>query len=405
MSGLWSQFGAALEQRATTTAIASAGTGTLTFSSAHGLRANDIIILTGATPSGWNGTYVVQSVPSSTTLTILTPGNPANASVQPTVTGYGLAGVTVGRFWEYNNEGVKINPGRIKSSGLRAGARQVRADRSIPYVIDATGPIEMDVMSKGFGFWLQQMLGSLSIAANTPVATVQTMTATIGSLIGVSFCGQIGVPITGAPGSGLGTTVVPKNLYGAKVVGWELMCEKDGALKLKLDFDAQNGDYLGSIAVASYPTAEPLTFLGGAVTIGGTAVDATKVSVKGVNGMRTDGRKIRSSALKKEPFVNAYTEITVAVDLDFASLTNQNRIFAATAAGTETAFAVTFTGTTFLTGTTYPSLALSIPAVQWNGDSPVIGGPDIVPETLVGEALDTGASLITATYITLDTVA
>ena len=36
---------------------------------------------------------------------------------------------------------------------------------------------------------------------------------------------------------------------------------------------------------------------------------------------------------------------------------------------------------------------------------PQVGGPDLVPETLNGMVLDTGASLITATYITLDTAA
>ena len=44
MSGLWSQFGAAVEQRATTAATSSGGVGTLTFSSAHGLRPGDIIV-------------------------------------------------------------------------------------------------------------------------------------------------------------------------------------------------------------------------------------------------------------------------------------------------------------------------------------------------------------------------
>ncbi|MEZ5236814.1 MAG: hypothetical protein R2749_29595 [Acidimicrobiales bacterium] len=100
MSGLWSQFGAAVEQRATTAATSSGGVGTLTFSSAHGLRPGDIIVVAGATPSGWNGTYVVATVPTSITLTIATPSNPATATVQPTVTAYGMRGVTVNRFWE-----------------------------------------------------------------------------------------------------------------------------------------------------------------------------------------------------------------------------------------------------------------------------------------------------------------
>lgn len=405
MSGLWSQFGAAVEQRATTAATSSTGIGTLTFSSSHGLRPGDIIVLSGATPSGWNGSYVVQTVPNTTTLTILAPTNPAAASVQPTVTGYGMRGVTVGRFFEYNSDGVKINPGRIKSQGMRAGARQVRADRSIPYVIDATGPIPMDVMSRGFGFWLQQMLGSIAVASNTPAASVQTMTATLGELVGVSFAGQIGVPYTGAPGSGLAVTVVPKNLYGCKVAGWELSCEKDGPLVLQLDIDGQSGDHVGTVAVASYPTCEPLTFLGASVQIGGVAVDATKVSIKGTNPMRTDGRKLRNSAAKKEPFINGYRDIAVAVDLDFTSLTNQNRILAATAAGTETTFGVTFTGLSEIATGVLPSLGITAPAVQWDGDTPTVSGPDLVPESLTGMVLDTGASLITATYITLDTAA
>lgn len=61
-----------------TAATASAEIATFTFGSAHGYSVGDWIDVTGVTPSGYNGTWQIRTVPSSSTFTAhigTTPGN------------------------------------------------------------------------------------------------------------------------------------------------------------------------------------------------------------------------------------------------------------------------------------------------------------------------------------------
>lgn len=71
----------------TTTALTFAGgVATATFAAAHGITAGKFITVSGATPSDYNGTYQVQSVPSATTLTFIPVTTPSGAAtVQATV--------------------------------------------------------------------------------------------------------------------------------------------------------------------------------------------------------------------------------------------------------------------------------------------------------------------------------
>lgn len=307
--------------------------------------------------------------------------------------------VTVDRFAEFNSESVQAELGRIESPGIRAGTRVLRSDRRVPYVMGASGSVEMDVLSKGFGFWLKHMLGT--VATTGPADTsVYTHTGTVGSLTGDFFTAQFGVPQIG------GGTVTPKTCHGGKVKSWELACAAGEQLKLKLDLDFEDLEHTTSLATASYPTSmEPITFIRGLVTIGGSSVDITSFSVKGDNGLKTDRRYLRNSALKKEPVENGLRAITADLSLDFASVTQQDRVLAATASGAQAAVVLYCEGlTTIGSGTAKPKVTITIPVLMFDGDTPTVGGPEVVPESLKGMALDDGTnSPVSIAYQTLDT--
>jgi hypothetical protein len=91
--------------------------------------------------------------------------------------------VTVSRFFEFTSEGVKPVVGRVESKGIRAGARAFRNDRSQPVAKGASGSVEFEVPTKGFGFWLEHMFGG-SVVTVGPTDANYTHTATIGSLSG-----------------------------------------------------------------------------------------------------------------------------------------------------------------------------------------------------------------------------
>lgn len=72
----------------TTTALTFAnGVATATFGAAHGITAGKYITVSGAAPSQYNGTYQVQSVPSTTTLTFVPASAPSGAATTQATVG------------------------------------------------------------------------------------------------------------------------------------------------------------------------------------------------------------------------------------------------------------------------------------------------------------------------------
>jgi hypothetical protein len=303
---------------------------------------------------------------------------------------------TVNRFFEFTSESVAADLGRVESQGLRAGTRAMRADRRVPYIMGASGSVTFDVLSSGFGFWLDQCLGT--VASSTAVETVvYTHTGTIASLTGKSFTAQVGVPQAG------GATITPKTATGGKVKSFELSCATGEALKFSADMDFANLEHTTSLVNATYPTAELLTFVGGAVTVGGSSVSVNKFSVKVDNGLKTDRRFLRSDPTKKEPVETAHRKVDVELGLDFVSTEHQSRILSATAAGAQAAVVLTCASLTTIGATKKPTLTVTIPVVMFDGETPTVGGPDLVAESVKGMGLYDGTnSLVTVAYQTTD---
>ena len=63
-----------------TSGASSGTTATMTTATAHGLAVGDLVTIAGVTPSGYNGTYLVQTVPTTTTYTVTTSGSNLGAS-------------------------------------------------------------------------------------------------------------------------------------------------------------------------------------------------------------------------------------------------------------------------------------------------------------------------------------
>jgi hypothetical protein len=73
------------------TAIASSSS-TWTFTAANNLAAGDVVVISGCTPTAYNGTWVVATA-NSTTFTITQPGNPGNGTVFGTPVVDALGGI------------------------------------------------------------------------------------------------------------------------------------------------------------------------------------------------------------------------------------------------------------------------------------------------------------------------
>jgi hypothetical protein len=305
--------------------------------------------------------------------------------------------VTVDKFFEFNSESINLETGRVESSALRASQRVQRSDRFTPYILGAAGSIELDVLSKGFGFWLEQCLGA--IATGTETDSTYTHTGTVGTLLAQGFTLQVNRPFHPA-GTNQAFTY-----EGGKVSKWGFKCSTEGNLVFTADLVFETGLTATALATASYPTGmENLTWAGGAVTVAGTAVPVTEFSVEVDNGLDTARHKLRSSTLRQEPVEAKNREITWSLTADFESLVQYNRVVSTTAAGAVAAIIATWTAPTLAGTTTYPSLTVTIDAARFDeiGDFTATS-TDPLMQSLSGRGLYDGTdSPITVAYVSTD---
>lgn len=394
MSGIFAQLGAGNEVTTTPaiTSIANASgtTATILFASAHTLAVGDQITMSGFTPSGYNAAYLVQTVPDSTHVTITLASNLGNSSVSGTWTAptYGRA-ATIAKFVEFGSEGVKLDMGRIESQSIRAGSLVGRSDRWALYRNGAKGPITFEVLSRGLAWWLDWMLGQVTTTGPTDTAAY-THAGVPATLAGKSKTIQVGRPFATSANP---VSVQPETYLGCKCVSWELSCDVDGMLVLTVEVDARDKSGSVALATASFPAvnvAENLSFVGGSVTVAGVAYDVVKkITIKGDNKLKTDRKKQRASALKKEPLQEHLREYTIELEVEFDSMTQLNRFESATAAGAMAAVVCAWAGPSIIAGcaTTVSSVTVTAQNARFDGDPPVVGGMGLLEHNLTLKCL------------------
>lgn len=303
--------------------------------------------------------------------------------------------VTVDRFFEFTEESMALDAQRIESKAIRAGTRSQRVDRFAVNRKGAAGSVTMEVLSKGHGWWLKHLLGT--VASGVLTDSTYTHTGTVGSLVGDSFTMQVGKPDTA-------DVVRPFTYTGCKVPSWKLSCDVDGIAMLEVDVDAKDEDTAVSLATASYPaSSELLTFVGGLLNVGAVATDIIDVTITVENGLKVDRHFQRRSSLKKEQLENNWREITAEITVDFDSMAHYNRFAAATAVGTYAAIDVGWRGPTLAGAATYPELKATLANARFDGSTPVVSGPDLLQQTIKLKGLaDSTNGAIKLDYVTTD---
>jgi len=309
--------------------------------------------------------------------------------------------LTVTRFWEFNSEKIKPMRGRAVSKGMRAGGRVRRTDRQVPYEQGAAGPIEVDVLSRGFGFWLEHMLGTVATGATVDSKT--THTGSIGDLTGKGFTFQSNRPFHPAD------TDQAFTWAGGKVKSWKVSNKIGDILSVEMDFDFQSTATATALASASYPAAgEALSFTGGVVTIGGTSTDITEATVGCDNKLfgtsdSDDRRYIRGNAQHREPMEGDFREVSWELTPDFSDLTNYNRFASATAAGLLATIVLTWTGNLLIGASSLPTFVITIQNASFDGWDSTVDNPSPLQQKLSGAGLYDGSnSAVTIAYGTAD---
>lgn len=306
--------------------------------------------------------------------------------------------VTVDHFFEIVRESIRATPGRIQAAGLNAGARAPRSDRFVPIpTMGASGDVELEVHSKGFGFWLKHMLGKVE-TGSVGADGEYDHTGTVDTLYGDSFTAQVNRPY--APSE----TNKQFTYHGGKVTSWRLANAVNGLLVCTLSCDFEDVDETTALATVSYPSSTELfSWAGGSVEIADSSFPVTSFEVTCNNQLKVDRRFLRSSALKKEPTEQAWRDISWTLEAEFENDTQLDRVMSATAAGAVAKIEGTWASLTAIGGTTFPSLGVTIPAARFDGEPPVVDGPGPITLRLTGKGLYDGTnSPITTVYTSAD---
>jgi len=328
----------------------------------------------------------VQGAVTGLTFTTPTPG-----------TGYG-DGVAPTRFLEFVDESIQLTVDRIESTGLRTGNQLLRIDRWAANRKGAAGDVNWEVANTGFGLLFKHMFGGSVISTPTNGVLTRDHTYTLADPIGKSLSVQLGVTDTAT-----GTTN-PFTYKGSKITSWEFSQALDGIAMLKTTIDAMDEDQTISLGAASYPAAQSLfNFTQAQATVAGANFDVTGITLSYDAALKTDRYFVRTNTLKKEPIRNAFVAFTGSIDCEFTDLSAYNRFVN----GTLAAVTLTYTGAQIENvaspGPYSYQLIWTLPQVRFDGTSPDVGGPDIVPLTLPIKVLWDGTTSPSLVYRTTDT--
>ncbi|MFI9817574.1 phage tail tube protein [Saccharothrix variisporea] len=299
--------------------------------------------------------------------------------------------VTTDRGFEFRDESLKLEVERIESTALRSGTRVLRSDRWAVGKKNVTGDITMDLLNKSQGRWWKHAFGGVATsqpdAAGNP--TVYLHTFTPGDLpVGQTI--QVGR-------TDVGGTTRPFTYHGCRVASWELACAVGDIASVKFSILGEDEDTSTALASISYPSSlAMMTFVQGSVTIAGTAANIKSATVSGNNGLAED-RYFLGSQLRKAPLENALREYTGQFEAEFEDLTAYNRFVN----GTEASVVLLFQGATI--STTYKYEVKVTMNVRFDGETPNVGGPEIVPLNIPFKVVDNSTTSIKVEYQTTDT--
>jgi len=282
----------------------------------------------------------------------------------------------------------------LESVGFRAGMHALRSDRRKQITMGAAGEIELDALTNGLGLLLQGVFGSVSGPTQQSATPAWLSTfATTSAASDVSF--TIQKLVTNNAGAQQAFTY-----HGAMVSEFSLTQDVGGLLVAKFAFDAEDEDRTTAAGTPTYPaTGVPFDWTQAAVTVDSVAVDATAFSFNASMGLKTDRRFLRSSSLKRQPLRTAVPDYTGELSAEFANTTQYDRFVS----GAVVPIVATWTGAV-ISGAFSQRIQLTLPAVQFDGDTPEASLDDMTMQPMPFKVLHNGsAPAVTLTYQSTDT--
>jgi hypothetical protein len=292
------------------------------------------------------------------------------------------------RFIDFVSESIGASYERVESKAIRANARFMKSDDWNTGVTKIAGDVEFELWNKSFGSLFEGMFGGVSTSG--PSGGLYTHTFTAGDL--PSFTFQVGRPQVDG-------TVTPFTYTGCMVQAWEIGASVGDPVMVKASLVGAAETRGQSLATASYASGlELMTFAGGSVTVNHatpTTVKVHKISVKGDNGLNAD-RFFLGQTTTSQPLEASQRSVTGDFETDYGANSGVYDLFVN---GTEANLVLTFAGTA------NPTHLLRLTThIRVDGDTPSIGGTDIVALPVKFKAIATGAdsTAVSVEYVTPD---
>jgi len=289
------------------------------------------------------------------------------------------------RFYEFTSESIVQTIERIESNGLRAGSRVLRSDRYVSGQKAIEGSVELPVTAGNFGILFKHALGANATSGSDPY----THAATMADPFGLGLTVEIGRP-------GNDGTVRAFTYAGCKIKTLDLKCAVGDLLSAELGIVGSTAEATGTITAASYgSTLEVVSFTGAAISVGGTSYPCKDFSLSLDNGLDAE-RYVLGANTTREPVAANMAEVTGSLTAEFVDLVAYNRVVNATHGAITAVF----------TGADGKTVTVSVPVARFDGDTPNVGGPEIVDQQLTFKGLFNGTdSPVAITTINADSAA
>lgn len=324
-------------------------------------------------------------------------------------TTFGTA-VTVDHFPEITEESLKWQPTFVQGQGFRVGSVVPRSARRALGSQTSGGSIGCEVASRGMGILFEAALGAGTSTIIPASTAYQQLFTPATDDFPPSYTIQKALPLLGGARQAM-------TFDGAMCSSLELTAALNAIAKISTDWVARNLSTAVGLATPSYPaSSELLTFIHGAITVGGTPVVPTATalgsggtalanirdfSVKIENNYDGNGMNFGGGGKLTRKKAYGLRAITGQFTAEYADNTLRDAYLA------QSPLALTFLLQSLvpLTAGVYPTVQIVIPDIRLEGDLPTANGGDVIATQIGYTGMDgqVAASPIYVAVRTADT--
>jgi hypothetical protein len=288
--------------------------------------------------------------------------------------------VVVDKFYKYESETFALERDYVDPVGLQAGVTFAPQSLTKATTRRAAGGFEIATPYKLTGHLFDQMVAGTITPVQNAATIAYTSTFNVGSSVPTkSATIQFNKPATSAgdvsytyPGAVLTSAAFSMETGGILMSTWN-WAAKDETTPATTPSGA-------ALATATYATSDDvwshvdttLTYAGGAVA-GVSGVDVTWEQPMALERFFLDG-----SGTRAKPIANGVATVAGNLTGEFYDST----FYAAFRSGAFASLVMTFAGPTAIATTYFPTVKITLAAVQIRGSSPQVGGPDLLGQSI-----------------------